>query len=218
VALFTDDRLEAGETIVPRDFVGESPLESIVLAARASVRRWGWDKVTMDDICAEAGVSRATLYRMFPGGRDVLFDAMREVRRREFFEKLRSKVEGADTFEEFMVRAITVASVELRDDTELATMIATTPGETLGHLTISDVPHIVSSATCRAIRESRGSRADARGHLATRHLRLSCTFEAFQLYGRGECSQVRAQLRSAIASNNLVKNETLDPGRKHEHH
>jgi AcrR family transcriptional regulator len=147
VALFTDDRLEAGETVVPRDFVGESPLESIVLAARASVRRWGWDKVTMDDICAEAGVSRATLYRMFPGGRDVLFDAMREVRRREFFEKLRSKVEGADTFEEFIVRAITVASVELRDDTELATMIATTPGETLGHLTISDVPHIVSSAT-----------------------------------------------------------------------
>jgi len=147
VALFTEDRLTGDAVVFAREVAGESPVDSIVLAARMSVRRWGWDKVTMDDICAEAGVSRATLYRLFPGGRDVLFDAMRDVRRREFFEKLHSRVEGAETFEDFIVTAITVASVELRDDTELATMIATAPGETLGHLTISDVPHIVSSAT-----------------------------------------------------------------------
>ncbi len=152
MALFTDDRLAAERVAthhraVARDNAPDSPADAIVIAARASVRRWGWDKVTMDDICAEAGVSRATLYRLFPGGRDVLFDAMRDLGRREFFEELRSKVENTKTFEDFIVSAITVASVELRDDAELATLIATTPGETLGHLTISDVPHIVRSAT-----------------------------------------------------------------------
>lgn len=129
------------------DGVVDSPSDAIVMAARVSVGRWGWDKVTMDDICAEAGVSRATLYRLFPGGRDVLFDAMRDLSRREFFEQLRSRVENVHTFEDFVVTAITVASIELREDAELATMIATAPGETLGHLTISDVPHIVRSAT-----------------------------------------------------------------------
>ncbi|MBM3639509.1 MAG: helix-turn-helix transcriptional regulator, partial [Actinobacteria bacterium] len=115
MALFTEDRLTGDAVVFAREVAGESPVDSIVLAARMSVRRWGWDKVTMDDICAEAGVSRATLYRLFPGGRDVLFDAMRDVRRREFFEKLHSRVEGAETFEDFIVTAITVASVELRD-------------------------------------------------------------------------------------------------------
>ena len=34
-------------------------------------------KVTVDDIAAEAGLSRATLYRLFPGGKDVLYEALR---------------------------------------------------------------------------------------------------------------------------------------------
>jgi AcrR family transcriptional regulator len=32
-------------------------------------------KTTMDDVAQEAGVSRATLYRAFPGGRDEVLDA-----------------------------------------------------------------------------------------------------------------------------------------------
>jgi AcrR family transcriptional regulator len=55
-----------------------SPTERRILdATRVCCERWGIAKVTVDDVAAEAGVSRATLYRMFPGGKDVLFDAMR---------------------------------------------------------------------------------------------------------------------------------------------
>ena len=39
--------------------------------------RWGVEKVTVDDIARESGVSRATLYRVFPGGRVTLFEARR---------------------------------------------------------------------------------------------------------------------------------------------
>ena len=49
------------------------PAEVRVLdAAKLCCERWGLAKVTIDDIATEAGVSRATLYRLFPGGKDVL--------------------------------------------------------------------------------------------------------------------------------------------------
>ncbi len=51
--------------------------DRVLDAARRCVDRWGLSKLTIDDVAAEAGVSRATLYRLFPGGKDVMFDALR---------------------------------------------------------------------------------------------------------------------------------------------
>ena len=56
--------------------------------------RWGLDKVTIDDIARESGVSRATLYRIFPGGRDTLFEACRVYELDEFFTRLLAGVQG----------------------------------------------------------------------------------------------------------------------------
>ena len=72
-------------------------LEDRVLeATRRCCEQWGIAKVTIDDIAAEPGVSRATIYRMFPGGKDVLFEALRVRELEEFFDVLRSQVDGAD--------------------------------------------------------------------------------------------------------------------------
>lgn len=120
---------------------------AVVEATRMCVERHGFHKVTMDDICAEAQVSRATIYRMFPGGRDVLFEAVRVHSLADFFTVLRAHVEGADSLEEVLVRCVTVAHAELVGDQHLATMLATEPGETLGDLTVSGVSRIVTVAT-----------------------------------------------------------------------
>ena len=38
----------------------------------ACIERWGLAKTSLEDVATEAGLSRATLYRWFAGGRDQL--------------------------------------------------------------------------------------------------------------------------------------------------
>lgn len=120
---------------------------AVIDATRSCVERWGFHKVTMDHICEEANVSRATVYRMFPGGRDVLFEAVRLRSLSDFFTVVRAHVEGADSLEEVLVRCVTVAYAELTADQQLATMLAAEPGETLGDLTVNGVSRIVHVAS-----------------------------------------------------------------------
>lgn len=123
-------------------------LEDRVLdAADACCARFGFSKVTIDDIVAESGVSRATIYRLFPGGRDVLFEALRVRELEAFFDRLRACIHGAASLEDVVVQAVVGATRELRDDVHLAAMMASEPGEALGQLTVAGLPRIVRMAT-----------------------------------------------------------------------
>ena len=122
-------------------------MDRVLDAAKRGCERWGFDRVTIDDIAADAGISRATLYRMFPGGKDVLFEALRVRELEEFFTILRDRVEGAPTIEDLLVRTVVVATQELRADEHLAVMLASEPGTTLGQLTVEGVPRIIRFAT-----------------------------------------------------------------------
>src|SRR3954463_14480193 len=103
----------------------------ILDAAKQCCEKWGIAKVGVDDIAAAAGVSRATLYRLFPGGRDIVFDALRVRELEEFFTRLKQGVEGVGTLEDLLVRTIVVATHELRADEHLALMLMSEPGDTL---------------------------------------------------------------------------------------
>ncbi|MCB9379623.1 MAG: helix-turn-helix domain-containing protein [Ilumatobacteraceae bacterium] len=119
----------------------------VLEAAKACCARWGIDKVTIDDIAAESGVSRATLYRMFPGGKDVLFEAMRLRELEDFFERLAAQIAGAVSLEDLLVRTVVAATHEMRADDHLAVMLASEPGDTLGQLTVDGLPRIIRVAT-----------------------------------------------------------------------
>lgn len=124
-----------------------SSVEDRVLDATSRCReKWGVAKVTVDDIATEAGVSRATIYRMFPGGKDVLFEALRVRDLEEFFALLRTEVEGAESLEDLLVRTVVAATRELRADDSLALQLASEPGEVLPELTVAGVPRIVRFA------------------------------------------------------------------------
>jgi AcrR family transcriptional regulator len=116
-------------------------------AAKTCCERWGFEKVTIDDIAAASGVSRATLYRLFPGGKDVLFDALRVRELEEFFALLAAQVEATDSLEDLLVAAVVTATCELRADQHLALMMASEPGETLSQLTVAGLPRIIRMAS-----------------------------------------------------------------------
>jgi AcrR family transcriptional regulator len=123
-------------------------LEDRVLdAVRACCERWGHAKVSVDDVAAVAGVSRATIYRLFPGGRDVLFEAMRVRELEDFFAHLQGVLTGAESLADVLVRTVVAATQRLREDEHLALMLAAEPGEILSQLTSAGVPRIVRFAT-----------------------------------------------------------------------
>lgn len=125
-----------------------SDVEGRVLdAAKTCCDRWGVSKVTIDDIAAEAGVSRATLYRLFPGGKDVLFEAMRVQGLEDFFRVLRTHTHGHSDLEGLLVSIVVGATSELRADQHLALTLAAEPGEALGQLTIEGLPRIMRVAS-----------------------------------------------------------------------
>ena len=114
---------------------------------RSCCERWGIEKVTVDDIARESGVSRATLYRLFPGGKDVMFDALRVREIDEFFAELEGHLADAVDLEDLLVRAITASTAALRDNEHLAIMMATEPGTIVSELTVEGLPRIISMAT-----------------------------------------------------------------------
>jgi AcrR family transcriptional regulator len=123
-------------------------LETRVLeATKVCLERWGHAKLTIDDIAAEARVSRATIYRLYPGGKDVLFEALRVKELEEFFDDLKAEIVGGETLEDVLVMAVVTATRRMRDDEHLALMLAAEPGTVLNQLTSAGVPRIIRMAT-----------------------------------------------------------------------
>lgn len=124
--------------------------ETVILdAVRDCVERWGPEKVTVDDIAATARVSRATLYRLFPGGKDVLFEAYRVRELNEFFDRITSaldRLDGSADVEDVVVQLVVTATRELRSDEHLALLLAAEPGEVLTQLTVAGLPRILRVA------------------------------------------------------------------------
>jgi AcrR family transcriptional regulator len=127
--------------------VAISPEQRVLDAAKRCTEKWGFDRVTIDDIAAEARVSRATIYRLFPGGKDVLFEALRVQELEDFFSRLLAAIGKPDHLEELLVRTVAASMRDLRADQHLAVMLATAPGDTLGELTVHGMPRIVRVAS-----------------------------------------------------------------------
>jgi AcrR family transcriptional regulator len=124
-----------------------SPENRVLDAVKNCCEQYGVAKVTIDDVVERSGVSRATIYRIFPGGRDVLFEALRVRELNEFFDVLTTEAAGADNVEDLVVRLVVVATRELRADDHLAIMLASEPGEVLTQLTVGGLPRIIGVAT-----------------------------------------------------------------------
>src|SRR2546423_3927216 len=110
--------------------------ERILEASYACVARYGLAKTTVEDVARAARLSRATLYRHFPGGRDQL---MREVIAWEtgrFFGRLAEAVAGAPDFARLLEEALMFAHRAVEEHAVLQKVLQTEPERLLPQLTV----------------------------------------------------------------------------------
>ncbi len=110
--------------------------QRILEATYACVARWGLAKTTVEDAAREAKVSRATVYRTFPGGRDELINAVVAWATLEFFTRLYEQVQGADSLEQVMERGIMFAHRSIVEHEVLQRVMQTEPDKLLPALTV----------------------------------------------------------------------------------
>src|SRR5438105_11999229 len=110
--------------------------ERMLEATYACVARYGLAKTTVEDVARAARLSRATVYRYFPGGRDQL---MREVIAWEtgrFFGRLAEAVAGAPDFGALLEEALVFAHRAVEEHEVLQKVLQTEPERLLPQLTV----------------------------------------------------------------------------------
>ncbi|HBX78186.1 MAG TPA: hypothetical protein DEG43_11095 [Acidimicrobiaceae bacterium] len=109
------------------------PIEGLTLedrvldAAEECCARWGITKTTIDDVAREAGVSRATIYRLFPGGKAsiVVAGGRREVTR--LFHELDHGLADASSLADALAAVLVVISRAARGNSAVAYLVEREP-------------------------------------------------------------------------------------------
>jgi AcrR family transcriptional regulator len=108
--------------------------DALIDAAMRCVARWGVTKTSLDDVAREAGCSRATVYRAFPGGKDALFDAAVRTEVARFLDRIAEHVRGATNLEDALTAAIVEAGRTLKGHAALQYLLTHEPELVLPHL------------------------------------------------------------------------------------
>jgi AcrR family transcriptional regulator len=110
--------------------------ERVLDAAYFCVARFGLAKTTIEDVAKESGVSRATIYRWFPGGRDQLVRDTVVWEMNRFFGRLADAVVGAPDFATLLEDGLLFAHRAIVEHEVLQKVLLTEPDRLLPLLTI----------------------------------------------------------------------------------
>jgi AcrR family transcriptional regulator len=145
-----DDGLEAG----PRsEHTGRTTGQAspqrvrIIDATLYCLARHGTAKTTVDDIARRAGVSRATVYRAFPGGRDEVLSAVVDTEMARLFSALGVCLGEAEDLADALVAGIVEASARIRGHAALNYLVQHEPEVVLGHLAFDESNRLLNTAS-----------------------------------------------------------------------
>lgn len=118
----------------------------VVDAALGCLARQGTAKTTVDDIAREARLSRATLYRAFPGGKEAILAAVVETEVARLFSALAVVMGAAGDLEDVLVAGMTEAARRISEHRALAYLCEHEPGVVLPHLTFDEMDRLLEVA------------------------------------------------------------------------
>lgn len=101
--------------------------DRIADALMRCVGRWGLAKTTIEDLAREAGVSRATVYRIFPGGKPAIVQHAMHLQVADLVGLLTVELSEVDDLEDCLVTAVVTASTFLGQHEALSFMRAHEP-------------------------------------------------------------------------------------------
>jgi len=109
----------------------ELPLPSqearLIDATLACMGRWGVAKTTLDDVARQAGCSRATVYRVFPGGKESLLAATVQSEVVRFLATETAALEACDELDDILVTGMVTAARHLAGHEALQCLLAHEP-------------------------------------------------------------------------------------------
>jgi len=109
--------------------------DRLFAATYRCVERFGLGKTTIDDVVKESGVSRATIYRQFPGGRDELLLDTVGWELANYFNELADHVRDAPNLAEMFRRGLAFAHRSVAEHALLRKIMDTEPERLLPLLT-----------------------------------------------------------------------------------
>ena len=110
--------------------------ERLLEAAYACVARYGLAKTTMEDVGREAKLSRATLYRYFPGGKDQLVRDVVAWETGRFFAELTGAVADEEDLGDLLTETLVFAHRAVAEHAVLQKILQTEPDRLLPLLTV----------------------------------------------------------------------------------
>ncbi|MEI8263903.1 MAG: TetR/AcrR family transcriptional regulator [Actinomycetes bacterium] len=119
----------------------------IIDAALECIAVEGIKGTTVEDISTRAGMSRATLYRIFPGGRDAVLGAVVETEIARFFSGIAVAMGSATSLEGVLVAGIFDAATRLSGSPALSTILRLEPWLLMRHVSFGEMDRLLSVAS-----------------------------------------------------------------------
>lgn len=116
-------------------------------AALACIARYGVAKTNLDDVAAEAGLSRAAAYRAYPGGKQALIASVLATEAAGVLRSIADAVAHADDLAHALSGGISAASRKLASIDALRFVLRYEPELVLPHLSFAGLDRFLASAS-----------------------------------------------------------------------
>jgi AcrR family transcriptional regulator len=119
----------------------------VVDGALACLARQGVAKTTLDDVARAAQCSRATVYRVFPGGKDAVLGAVVDTEIARFFSALAVSMGEATGLEDVLVAGMCEAATRVTTHPVLTSLLEHEPEIVLSRLAFARMDEVLA-VTC----------------------------------------------------------------------
>jgi AcrR family transcriptional regulator len=132
----------------PHATPGPVDLPARILAATLScIGRWGLAKTTLDDVARQARCSRATVYRVFPGGKEALVTAVARAEVTRVSAAIVRRLDESVTLEDLLATGLAEAARQVFGHPALTFLLAHEPESVVPWLAFQGKEALLAFAT-----------------------------------------------------------------------